>query len=819
MGDAFVHGQPQVPPSLVRNDSFRSNSADYRSVIDDLTIENKKLRQRIRKYERLYCSKLQKEKLFEVRTHGLPSRKKQELESILRNFVSGLGDEFQEESSNHKTMRKREQPQKPWTAPANCFPTPTDSAYASNATSHMTVQPSQSRHTTIRAETNPCPNHKRETVQSYIQDVPSSLISSRPSELSENVKKKVIVKRLEQVFTGKSAAHRRPEFCQQQQEVSTSATLVENSAKRARGEKAVPEGSREARILPLDSDSLNSSVIHSESIDRVNPSSESMDSTEEGSPDQRPTRPMDLDPYRNQDSAENMNYIRHLGLASPVRRSNVFDDREGWVYLNLLISMAQLHTFSVTPEFIRTAIADLSTKFEISADGHQVRWRDNIEPLTSNVDGEDGCPSRDTENSLDTTRISSDLSSIDKASDQNVEAIAMEQTGSTIGVGNVSDFDYKPLFFHETQSQNSHDFGASEPDLTSEPIMKDDTALGKGLDIREPADSQEASCEQKTTSGVITFYKNAKFYTDTSGTSQLSRRNDFSYSRSFKHPLGHDSDPLICGSTRTRQLGKYITGPLTSPACVTGGGSTGTTESGLDFPEMESLSLHHGEDDVEPVAFEATGLAGIRPEDNFLVDVATQHSWLKKPTTRLSPFSSPLRQIRRIHHRIPNTSFAAFSEQEIGLPTDNRLKIEPRVVSLKTTNLPPSSLPQPSYIYLPFSSSDSDDGEVDDSVTCSTSSAASNSNDVVEECPSNGNKDSDVLPMGRLSSSDVLSRTRLLQSRVGNEDDSDESIDMLAYARDQDPWAVAAEVMAYDVDHARSASDEPANGSASDNDS
>src|SRR5690349_38070 len=42
------------------------NSADdYRSVIDDLTIENKKLRKRLRKYEASYNPYLDKDRLFE----------------------------------------------------------------------------------------------------------------------------------------------------------------------------------------------------------------------------------------------------------------------------------------------------------------------------------------------------------------------------------------------------------------------------------------------------------------------------------------------------------------------------------------------------------------------------------------------------------------------------------------------------------------------------------------------------------------------------------------------------------------------------------
>ena len=61
-------------------------------MIDDLTVKNKKLREKLKKYEKLYCSHLQEEKLFEVRVHGLPVQQKLELEQVLRRFAASLAD-------------------------------------------------------------------------------------------------------------------------------------------------------------------------------------------------------------------------------------------------------------------------------------------------------------------------------------------------------------------------------------------------------------------------------------------------------------------------------------------------------------------------------------------------------------------------------------------------------------------------------------------------------------------------------------------------------------------------------------------------------
>ena len=60
-----------------------SSTEDFRSVIDDLTVANKRLKQKLRKYEKMYDAHLQEEKLFEVRFHGLPDHKKRELEETI----------------------------------------------------------------------------------------------------------------------------------------------------------------------------------------------------------------------------------------------------------------------------------------------------------------------------------------------------------------------------------------------------------------------------------------------------------------------------------------------------------------------------------------------------------------------------------------------------------------------------------------------------------------------------------------------------------------------------------------------------------------
>ncbi|KAK2666926.1 Frequency clock protein, partial [Fusarium oxysporum f. sp. vasinfectum] len=98
-------------------------------------------------------------------------------------------------------------------------------------------------------------------------------------------------------------------------------------------------------------------------------------------PKQRPTRPCDLDPDRAQIPSENMNYIRHLDLLPPdllpgqQSIQDVHLDAEGWVSLNLLYNLAQLHLINVTPDLVRSAVLEISTKLQLSPDGHKIRWR------------------------------------------------------------------------------------------------------------------------------------------------------------------------------------------------------------------------------------------------------------------------------------------------------------------------------------------------------------------------------------------------------------------------------------------------------------
>jgi len=809
--DGLQAEQPQSYPILGRDNASGSIDDDYRSVIDDLTVENKKLKKRLRKYEKLHCSHLQQEKLFEVRAPGLPECEKQELETVLRRFAASLDDPRAKGAVNAgslRTQRHRVSTAKPLKSRR----TPADSAYASNSASDMIIPPTRLPDRTHQEKPLPSTDAKHKNVESHMEHMPQAIVPW----LSDEAKMKMIVGRLEQVFTGKSATWRGPRSSQQQHEISTSAAMLENSAGEIQSDRGMPEGFREARILPADYENLDSISGAQSWNDCYNdPLSDSAKSNDEGPPGQRPTRPMDLDLNRPQVGADNMEYIRHLGLASPVRHFNVPDNGEGWVYLNLLSNMAQLHTFNVTSEFVRKAIAKSSSGFDLSPDGQQVRWRDTAGMASGKSDSSDGSRNRAPQDPASDDKIRN-LRAAAQMCNTDSRATLKQRTTDPGNFENARTHDDEPLFIYGTLLADSYSSNDSEPILSLVPSDFDDSGQSNGFEALQPSNKEEASSLRKSGNGPIIFYRQATFCTDLSGHVQTSVTRHTRYARFPAQPLGQRSIPAdygICSSERSEKAVRVLS---TAPPLMAVTDSRAASETEFDFPDIESLSSHPCSDGMEPLSFEASGLAGIKPEDNFLVDVAIEHTRPKRDTTRSSPFSILGRQMHRghAHHSIAAKIVYTLTGPGTTFPLTDHLEMQNSVLSTKTTNLPPSSLPQPSYIYLPFSSSDSDDGEADESESVSDDSRDP-SNSAMSECRCSVDDDDELLPTGHLRVPLSPARELQRQSNTEDEHDSDESIDLLAYARSRDRWAVAAWEMDYDADGTKSVSDVPANGSAS----
>lgn len=803
--------QPQSYPILGHYNASGSIDDDYRSVIDDLTIENKKLKKRLRKYEKLHCSHLQQERLFEVRAPGLPECEKQQLELVLRRFAAGLDDPRSKRAVSARNLQTQRHPVSK-AKPLKPHQTPADSTYASNSSSDLIIPsfglPDRTNQQKPRSFTDA--NHKN--VELHMKHMPHAIVPTRPFGLSNEAKMKLIVKRLEQVLTGNSTTRRRPRFSRQQRhENSISAEMLENSAEDIQRDRAMLEGSRGARILPVDHENLDSTNgAQSWNNCYSDPLSESAKSSEEGTPQQRPTRPIDLDLYGPQVGADNIEYIHDLGLASLGR------GREGWVYLNLLSNMAQLHTFSVTSNFVRKAIAKPGSGFDLSPDGQQVRWRDTAGTASGKLGSSDGTRNRAHQDLASDDEVRNFSATAPLSNTDLVATLRQETTNASL-VEHAHTHDYVPLFTRGTLPQDSHSSKGSDPDLSLGPSEFDDSGQSNIFEALPPANNEETSSSRKSRNGPIIFYKQATFCTDLSGHIPSSTTKYTKYARYSAQPLGRSPIPVYHGKYSSERLENAVRVLSTALPFTTVTDNKATSKIGFDFPDIESLSSHPGSDDVEPLNFEASGLAGTKPEDNFLVDVATQHTRPKRATIQSSPFSH---FGRRMHRGQPHHSISIHTLTEPGatLSLTNHPKAQNRVLYTKTTNLPPSSLPQPSYFCLPFSPSDSDDGEADEGESVSNDSH-NPSNSATSQYRCSFDDDDELLPTGHVWA--PLSPTSGLQCQPSDsedEQDSNDSIDLLAYARSRDRWAVAAWEMDYDADGTKSVSDVPANGSASEGD-
>ena len=809
-----THGPSTGPTKslLAKMDISSSNIEDFRSVIDDLTVQNQKLKKKLKNYEKLHCSHLQEEKLFEVRIHGLAANRKRELEETLRNFASSVEAEMPETPAQIIPLKplkptdplvtQREPPSSSTSASKQL-----DSAYASmsgqTGGSHPQLQDQHQEDRMGQA------TQAKQQITSYLHDIPDSLMPKHSMGMSDRSKSKLVVKRLEQIFTGKGAASRRHKQSHQQQEVSHSA--ARDDRQEARGRRTIREGMREARILPTDAElpveTLSETNLASHKSRRSSndgdDSARDTNASRDVSPEQRPTRPLDLDLHRAQVPSDNIEYIRHLGLASPTTDTNEVSEENGWVYLNLLISMAQLHTLNVTPEFIRHAIADVSAKFELSADGTKIRWRggtDGTRMSSDSDESEDVTKSKSTETSLSVSKQGSFADVSEAQNPHTGRPLAAPESSAAPEIGakrrpvplgqiqNGGKFQYKPLFFHTAPSEEDDDSGRTTEESSSS-WRGNGTGQNSGLNsgshgIRE---SEARLRKQNQGNGPIIFYNKARFCTDLSGDRDSTMIDADAYRRYTEHPIG-------CSSPSTRddedeRTDKSLLGSRNSMEVDIDGHTT--IRSALDLEDLKSC-ISDCEGSPRPMDMEASGLGGIQPEDNFVVKVQVRHGDKpnKQAPRKLSPFSNPRGPIRRMLHRLPQRNLDNFREETKVIPRSQPLHLNLEIISAIKRNLPPSPLPGPSY---KFSTTDDDDDEEEENET----SSGNENGPLAPPRPSADELVSSKPAEFFIGSSSSENKESSYFSTISGSDD-DSSIDLLAQARLLDPDLVAAQEREFD---------------------
>jgi hypothetical protein len=803
--NAVYQPQPSLScrPGLNHLGTDGSSTEDFRGVIDDLTVANRKLKQKLRTYEKLYDTHLQEEKLFEVRFHGLPGHKKKELEETLRKFAAGLGDSSSSDSPFYPPL-SHEHPtfgrQKTASSHASRF---AESGYASmpvsahnsiSAPSNQASNQANSGDVDRSRMTKSQYNRQQQNVQSYLHDIPVGLLPKNYTPMSATSRKKLVVRRLEQIFAGKRSTpgnHTQP---MQQEEVAQSAAMADRQAKEATGQYHNSEGHREARIMSAraDDEDLNTPV-NSESLQKLRPNLNvnEQDFAGSGSPDQRPTRPLDLDLFRAQVPVENMEYIRHLGFTPPhIDSGEAPKLGHGWLYLNLLINMAQLHTFSVTPDFVKEAVTEYSSKFELSQDGRKIRWKGGVEgskvssgsssehfsgdsPYGSTAAGNGATPFRD----LQIEKSGSGEASLDPERSARRLARAQKQKEQ-------DESSYIPLFFHREKSEEDDCYGYEMCSSNTSPFPPNLPGDSSGFDNSV---MQNFSSKKRRNNGPMIFYKQVKFCTDLSGDFDAFPNHDpNTYNCMTTHPLG--IPPVSSSSpqqydTGVRELRRAFDSTATD-IDFEDGSRTCSSIGDMGF-SPEALRNDNGTDNFDPIEFEASGLGGVQPDDNFYITV--RRSQIQSMTSsnsvagRKSQLYRP--EIREIlhEHATQNRRGAESNQQHV--------VIKEEILSATRKSLPSSSLPPASFMAFGSLSSGDVDSDIDSDVSSNPSSTSSSGHGHMIDHPGS-----------TMSPVRAGTRNQDSEDEYSEEDsDSDGSIDLLATARQTDPTFIRASEREYDA--------------------
>ncbi|KAI4612384.1 uncharacterized protein J4E87_010285 [Alternaria ethzedia] len=777
-----------------------SSTEDFRSVIDDLTVANKKLKQRLRKYEKLYDAHLQEEKLFEVRFHGLPDHKKKELEETLRKFASDLDEGTANDYADISAYTPALQTHNTASSTSRFA----ESGYASLSASGPNSSGQSNQDNDHRKMTKSAYSRQQQNIQSYLHDIPMGLLpNNKTAPMTDKSKKKMVVRRLEQIFAGKRSAPGSHPHPMQQQEVAQSAATADRAQREATGQNQKPEGQREARIRNDRGASAarESHADQDEVLQGFRPSLhiEEQDFAGSGlSPDQRPTRPLDLDPYRAQVPTENMDYIRHLGFTPPDMDSGEAPLGHGWIYLNLVINMAQLHTLNVTPEFVKDALHEYSNHLEISRDGRKIRWKGGLDITKHSGDSssehwsgaspnESGSQSPFKGMKTGNSGASSDM--MDEATIARRQARAQREKEQ-------NKFAYKPMFFHKDESENEDEFYAFDAESSAN-YSYQPQPTGNSSGFSSSIMQSSSSKPRRRDDGPMIFYTKAKFCTDLSG----DRNGAFltmpgNYQPITNQPLGAKQGTSSPTKRTSLDLAEPR-GPLdTTPMDVDSGSRTVSSGDDLGF-SPEALRNDSGNTSPELMDFEASGLGGVQPEDNFSIHV-------RRSQVPTAPSHVAARRWSTLYPKaIQDALNDRQSSPEVESPRSSPQRvIEERILSASRKNLPSSTLPPASFLPLDSCSS----GDVDSDCASDASSEPDSDSDSNSGGPTTAMQILNIAPIA----SDVSEG-----SESDYEDSDDGSVDMLATARQQDPSAVRASEREYDAALAdRLAEEIPAGSSA-----
>lgn len=600
----------------------------------------------------------------------------------------------------------------------------------------------------------------------------------------------MVVRRLEQIFAGKmSVPGNHPQPIQQEEVAQSAATADREQREEATGQRARPEGLREARIMPTKHVDNEDALGQAEASQALRPvqlgEQELLGSC--SSPDQRPTRPLDLDPSRAQVPMENMDYFRHLGFTPPDMATGVAPpDGHGWIYLNLLINMAQLHTLNVTPDFVKDALHEYSSHLETSRDGRKIRWKGGqsvtVHSGGSSSDHRSSASPEDhfTRPCSKYIKNGTSRASGEKTIDPEYQAkrlLRMKRANEQ------TKFAYKPLFFHKEESDDDDD--EMEMDSTSGspfPPQPAGNSSGFGSSAMQSSSSKH-NHKPKYQDGPMIFYHKARFCTDLSG-DRLGATliNPTAYKAITSHPLG--ASTTLTHAHAVSDIAEPR-GPLDNAPTMDVETRSGAVISSGDDLGFSPESLMHDSGDNTPnmMVFEASGLGGVHPEDNFSVHV-------RRSQVPVIPTSTPPHRRRSsIYPQKINDALSESYTTELKATSPRsspQRVIKEEILSASTKSMPNSDLPPASF--LPFDSTSS--GDMSDISDNGSSGPDSDSADG----PTTAFPIPNISALGKDSTTDDSDEESQYSS-----DTDDGSVDLLATARQLDPATIRASEREYDA--------------------
>jgi hypothetical protein len=775
---------------MMRAGTDGESSDDFRGVIDDLTIENKKLKRRLKKYEKLHDAHLKDDKLFEIRVHGLEADKKRELEEILRAFAAGLAPQpapafppngYAGISPGLKTHQ---------TGSSQASNQLTDSAYASMSASGQgssapSVGASKHRRNVQAAKS------RQQNIHSFLHHIPEGLQPHPNSEaMSERAKEKMVVRRLEQIFAGTDALAGPHHQTLQQEDVSQTAARADRTAIEAQGQQALLEGHREADMMnmetedPLDIGAKrrlaagNTDALNHQESENIAEQDFAESSPDSKSDEQRPTRPLDLDPDRAQVPADNYRYIRHLGFSpQDPEHQRTPEDGHGWVYLNLLINMAQLHTIHVTPEFVRKAVTERSDHFEVSEDGRKVRWRGGSRiTKTSSYGGDSSRERTDDDGQSPRKRLKTSNGSGVRATSQGGNGASVRKPQPEFGR-----LMYTPLFSHRSMSEDSEASSSTGEEYNDSPYTQQMGGESSGM-ASSGLHTSAPKKKRKQDNGPIIFYNNAGFCTDLSGDSGARGSNGTPYYKpSSLAPVGR-TPPREEPSQMFEKRGPLEEASLLpEPMDLADNPIPDSLE--LAFPTQSPPSSASGAQKRPSIDLEVTGMGGVYPADNFAIEVESRHAVVDQHEAPAIPIQDttknlPDRFARILHGNTPQRKVRAAVAQ--------------RYLNIQRIEHPPSMLP-PALCFVP----EEDDSTSDD--YSGTVDEMSMSPDAADVLPPSTAPQTMYMPDVDSEDSDEE-----MEDEEYDESDaeSDGSLDLLATAREADPEAISRKERQYDAEMA-----------------